>query len=41
VPCSVQPSPVGDYGRWAVAAMRCRPIGRIGRIVGAGRSLSE
>ena len=29
------------YGPWATPAMRCRPIGRIGRIVAAGRSLDE
>jgi len=33
--------PVGDYGPWAAAAMRCRPIGRIERIAEAGRSLDE
>jgi len=36
-----QPMPVGDYGPWAAAAMRCRPIGRIERIAEAGRSLDE
>jgi hypothetical protein len=40
-PCWARSIPLGDYGPWAAAAMRCRPIGRIGRIVAAGRSLDE
>ena len=36
-----RPDAAGGYGPWAMPAMRCRPIGRIGRIVAAGRSLDE